>query len=194
MGVDYAIWKCVLEENACSLVGIAGVEDSYELNEGVPRAKDFGDDALFKMNPEFPDDMCLLDNVMNVDGFIVASFELRTFLERRRIRNVEYLPVRILDHKGRVASSDYCIVHPIKPQAILDEKKSVARRSAVDPETIVEMDKLVVDATRIDAGTELFRIAGCYDIILVASELVVALDEAKFSGLRWVALDDYPEH
>src|SRR5689334_17546921 len=122
--MDYVVWRWSAEGNSCMLVPPERIDRDWELYEGVPRAAGFPGDALFRMSDDHPRDMGLVDSLANIGTLVVASRRLKEHFEGKALKNVEYLPVTIINHKGRIASRDYFIVHPIVPQDCLDVQRS----------------------------------------------------------------------
>ena len=141
MPSDYLVWAAGMEkgQNYCVLDDMDNVDDDFELKEGIPRAKGFPDNAVMSMDPEYPKDMALADNVFNLCRLVVVSKRLKEFIESRNPKNLEYLRVGILNHKKRLASKEYFIVHPIHPQDCLDAKKSGAEWSDIIKDDIDEI-------------------------------------------------------
>lgn len=188
---SFVIWDSCVVPNACSLYDLEGVEKTYQLNKGVPRAVTFSSDAAFSMHPDFPNNTLLTDNLINSDLMIVTSQRVKDFLEAQRIPKLEYLPVTILDHKGRAASRDYFIIHPIEPIECIDLAKSQVEWGLVDKSSISQVHHLEIDASKVPPDVELFRPKPLYDIVLVRRELAELIDAQGFSGIRWLELDQY---
>lgn len=193
MQSNFVIWALRDVPNACCLDELIGVDDVWELREGVPRAVTFPRNAVYTMDQDFPHDTLLTDNLINTRTLIVASLKLKKFLETRQMQQVEYLPITILDHKGKPASHDYFIIHPINPVDCLDTGQCGAQWSSIDKETIQWLDRLVIDEGKIDPAREIFRLKFFYDVILVSRALAEAIDAEGFTGIRWIELGDYPE-
>jgi hypothetical protein len=193
MANDFLVWDSAVVPNACCLSQLINVEDQFELPKGVPRAASFPTDAAFTMDADFPHDTLLTDNLVNTDRLIVASPRLKAFLESQALSNVEFLPVTILDHKGRAASRDYCIVHPIDLVDCVDVQQSDLEWSIIDPSSIDTVTRLVIDETRLDPRVALFRPKPFYDVVLARRPLAEAIDAQGFSGIRWIELSSYPE-
>ena len=134
--MNHVVWRWRNEGSSCLLLPPERVPRSFELYEGVPRATGFPADALFRMSHDHPKNMGLTDNLMNVGTLLVASLALKRFFEARPLKNVEYLPVTIVNHKERVASRDYFIVHPVVPQDCLDIQASGSTYSTLVPTDI----------------------------------------------------------
>ena len=193
MNDDFLIWDSAVVPNACCLAQLVNVDDQFELPKGIPRAATFPSDAAFTMDPDFPNDMLLTDNLVNTDRLVIASARLKTFLESQALQRVEYLPVTILNHKGRSASRDYFIVHPVELDACVDLGASDVEWSIIDPASIDSVTSLVIDEHALDPGVALFRPKPFYDIVLVRRPLAEAIDAQGFSGIRWIELSSYPE-
>jgi hypothetical protein len=193
MNQDFLIWKYRSVPHACVLNQITGTDKTVELRRGLPLRADFPADVGLHMHPDFPNDIALPDNVLNSDLLNVVSARLREFLESRDLASVEYLPVAIIDHKGRPASTEYFIAHPIEPVDCIDRQQSVFVENKIVKGAIRSMTKLAIDAARIPANRAMFKLKGFSDITLVRRELAQALDQQNFSGLGWTEIAAYPE-
>lgn len=193
MKSNYVIWQFKSVDGACVLKDISGMDQQYRLNDGTPLAREFPANVSFHMDPDYPTDLLLVDNLLNADMLIVASARLKEFLEARDLEKIEYLPVHIIDHKGREASNGYFIVHPLEPVTCVDENASVFERDLLMPDAYSSFERLVIDESRIPPGRQIFRLNGFWDLTLVRRDLAEALDQEGFSGLGWLELSDYPE-
>jgi len=188
---NYVIWKNKRVRNACVLDQLIGVEKIFQLKKGVPQGATFPKDAVYTMNDDYRYDTLLIDSLFNTDRLIVAARGLKGFLEVRVLRQVEYLPVTILDHKRRPTGTDHFIVHPIDPVDCLDVDKCGAVWSKIVPDNIREIKTLVIDESKVDPERELFRVKYFYKIVLVRRDLAEAIDREGFTGIRWIELNDY---
>ena len=191
---DYVLWVASTRvKNACVLGDMRGFQDIYDLKSGVSFVESFPPDVEFEMNPDFPDNIVLTDNLINEEGLIVGSGKLKQFLESRGANRLEYLAVSIRDHKGRIASKDYYVLNPIDPVECLDDESSVAEPSLILPDEIDSVQTLVLNVERIDPKREIFRIARFPIVTVVHRRLAEAIDQQGFTGVRWLELSDYPE-
>src|ERR1039457_2729633 len=115
MQQDYLFWASKRIENVCQLVDLKGVEREWELDKGIPRMSSFPVNATMRMDDKRPNNTLLADNLFNTCGLIVVSERLKKYLSSQNLVEVEYLSLTIIDHKGRVASTNYFIVHPTNP-------------------------------------------------------------------------------
>ena len=191
---NYVIWTQKREELACVLNTFENVDKLYEFRRGISRIDDFPKNALFTQDMDFPKNTRLIDNLCNVNSLIVASERLKLFLESRKITQIEYLPVSILDHQGNIASSSYYIIHPIHSIDCLDLEMSDPTWSKVTKNSIRSVKKLVLNEDKIPTDREMFRLQKYLLPVLVKRELAQAIDKASFSGIRWVKPENYPEN
>jgi hypothetical protein len=182
-------------KHACVLGDLTGVDRVFELNKGVSRHDllERSDKVAFRMNAEFPNDTVLTDSLINTDRLLVGSLRLKQFLQARGSKKIEYLPVEIIDHKGKIASRDYFIIHPVEPVNCIDTEKSGVVWNPVVKGKIRRLNKLVLDESRIDPDRELFRPDLFFDVILVRRDVAEAVGSQQFTGMRWIELDNYPE-
>jgi hypothetical protein len=135
----------------------------------------------------------LTDNVDNTDSCAVVSAKLAAVLRARPVAKMEYLPVSIIDHKGKVASKDYFILNPLELVDCIDRKKSKFREDDMVPGDIEKIFNLVLDEKRIPKDRGVFRVKGFAEMTLASRDLADELTAAKFVGLRWVPAKGNPE-
>jgi hypothetical protein len=190
---NYVIWKFETVPYACVLQDFTGFEDSNKLFHGIALSKVFPRNAAFHMNPDFPKDLLLTDNLLNSNSCMVVSAKLTDALRARNVNKLEYLPVSIIDHKGKAASKDYFILNPLELVDCIDRQKSVFRESRVKPGRIAKFEKLVIDEASIPADRQLFRMKDYPNVGVASKTLADELTREKFTGLGWTAIDEYPE-
>jgi hypothetical protein len=192
MSDHYVIWNYKSEPHAAVLKKLTGVEKVFRLQNGTHVEDGFPADVAYHMHPDFPNDIALVDNMLNLDKVIVASPRLTQAVKRRKAPHIEYLPLAIVDHKGRAASKDYFIINPVDPVDCIDRTRSVFEEDDILPGNIESFKKLVLDESRIPADRQLFKLRGFWDITLVRRDLADAIDAEKFTGVTWQRIQDYP--
>lgn len=191
MKPNFVVWDSRAVKDGCVLQELVGVDKVYNLRKGVPMGDTFPDKAGFTMDPDFPNNTLLTDHLLNTSMMIVASPRLKGFLEGRAIPAVEYLKVTILNHKGKAASRDYCIVHPIDPVDCLDVEKCEPTWALVDKTTINRVKKLVIDESKVAKNRMIFRPKSFYRAILVRRDLAEAIDKEDFTGIGWIEMEKF---
>jgi hypothetical protein len=169
-------------KGGCFATYLSNRELAWPLKTGKSVAAAWPADMTFSMDPEQPKNVTLIDYIDNLEGFLLASPRLTTFLRDQRLMEVEFLPVIILDHKKRVASKDYTIVNCYHVVDCVDQNGSdfkwdglenpsmVVERMALIPEALAEDDRLI--RPKFVPGKVLFR-----------ADLREALKDQQFTGL-----------
>lgn len=187
----YVVWEANPSGSFCTLTALENVEDEFEIKRGVARAAGFPPDARFSMDPAFPRDLQLADNIYNLEGLPVVSGRLKRVVEGRRPPLVEFLPVAIYNHRGRVASVDYFILNPLGQVDCIDLEASDIDWNDIDRELICACFGLVLDERRLDPARLLFRPRYLPTVVLAREDLAGELEAAGFTGLRFTPIDEF---
>jgi hypothetical protein len=171
------------------LSGMEGFED-WKFLRPAPHAKEFPKNVKMYMDANYPRDVRLIDAHVDAN-IVVISARIKEILAKEKLSDVEFLPVAIVNHKGRVASKDYFILNVTKSIDCLDVEKSVPRYSAIDPDIIRWVKKIVIDDSRVPAGARLFRMQGYFGPIIVDETIKQLLEGAKIEGASFVAVEDF---
>lgn len=188
--MSYQLWRDTTEPGHCVLVATR-IKDVGRLHLGEAVPEDFGQRVAgqpitFSMSDLAPDDFMLSDNY-DVSGQIVVSRKLRDALAQALSDDsIQYLPAAIKNHKGRIESSDYFIVHPHRVVDCIDLEKSQIEWNRLNPSQLSYSKGLIIDAQRIPPGYELFRLKHWGARILASSNLTKRLLDGGFVGLRFV--------
>jgi hypothetical protein len=176
---------------ACRLKSLQGVDDDYELHQGLSRAETWPSDGQFEMNEAYPDRLQLEDVVFNRNNVLVISEKLRAFLEVNVLKNNEALPVRLINHKGRAVDEPYFILHQLELQDCIDEAQSEVRRNPLDPDSFMSVKKLVIDESKIDPEVRLFRMATYPALPLFRRDLADDIQKGGFTGIEFGEIADW---
>lgn len=147
----------------------------YRLAEGVAIAEDYPADAsavtlsLDPVNRGLKPASFLgnTGNLFAVDGATAAVFRAA------RTTGLEVLPFVLLDHKGRVHSSDCYFLNPLERIPCLNESESTVRRSAKGQ--LMEIKQLVMSDAALPLARDFFRLGELPSIYLLSETLVEAL-------------------
>ncbi len=188
---DFVIWSTEIKPQFTTVGGLANVPDPHELKRGVSRIRGFPEDASFKMDPKRPKAVQLPDNVHNLPGLVLVSKKLKELIEAAKPSKVEYLAVKIIDHKGRAAAAEYFIVNQVGLQDCIDPGKSKVTWNKIEPEMISSCGKLVIDESRIEGKLTLLRPKHLPTVVLVRRSLADQLLDSDASGLSFEEIEDF---
>jgi hypothetical protein len=188
------MWRYQIADGAVVLQDFKGVADKYPLHDGEPMAATFPADAAFHLHPDFPDNLMLQDSLSNSDMCLVISQRLKDAVQALAPPRVEYLPVAIVDHKGRKLREPYFVLHPVDPIDCIDRQASEAEFDAIlDPDAIESVQRMVLDETAIAPERTLFRLKHYWGAVVLSRAMAASLMAGGFTGVRWLELDQYPE-
>lgn len=98
--------------------------------------------------------MVLADFVSNTLSLLIVHKRVKEIMEKVNRGPTEYLPLSILNHKKRLASTDYFVANPLGTYDVLDLKASDIKRSGAD---VVKVKTFVLDPVKMKRAPDLFR-------------------------------------
>jgi hypothetical protein len=145
------------------------------IDEGRPCLDRWPSDASSTMDKKFKG-TALHDFLRGPRPYLISS-KARRFFEDANVGPVEFLPVRILNQQGALASSDYFVLHPLRVVDCIDFEASGA---TMDGEELDDCEKLVLREDAIPSDGKLFRLKAWRSRIVIRRDLA---DAAKSAGL-----------
>jgi hypothetical protein len=164
----------------------AGLTRKYQLLKGISRRQDWPDDLALQFTKNRPEGMNLTDWVGNQFGWSLVSDRFKRLLEESGAPDVEYLPVKMTNHKGRIAAEDYWIVNMLNLKEAVDRGRSVFDVDAADEDLIFSFDKLVLRDDVIASGPVIFRLKERPRLVLVRQDLAERIKQERLTGLLLV--------
>lgn len=143
------------------------------------------------MARRFPKQLALGDSYGNVGDLWVASMRLAELVKAHTPRDLELLPLTIIDHKGRAVETPHVIIHPTRVVDAIDQARSKYELNRIDPTFISSADVLVLDPTKFPLDVGVCRVRLINDRVLVSPALVAAIDAAGMTGVRWMSAADF---
>jgi hypothetical protein len=188
----FYVWFSLPSGNSCQLTYLDGIE-SWELHDEKPVLKTLKKKLTLEMDRERPRNVRLID-AHEEGALIVASARLRKLIEAHNPKDIEFLPVTIKNHKGRVASTEYVIVHGSKGLDCIDQKRSKPTHHFIEKKKLSEVEQLILDEARVPKGTHMFRVHNfVYPLWVVDQVLRDAIVDAKIEGVTFIRTDRWPK-
>lgn len=188
---EYVLWGEDVSSGFCVLEYIDGFEDDWKLTNGASVAAEWSEEVSMSMDSDFKKQIKLADHLCNPCRVIVASPALRTSLEEWGVPNLEFLPLQIINHKGKLASDEYTIVNLVTTQNCIDTAASGVTWNSIMPEYIGSVEQIVLDEGLIGEDASLFRAANFAEPMFVRRDLADALLDAGLTGLEFYELDEW---
>ncbi|OZG70967.1 hypothetical protein BTA51_22945 [Hahella sp. CCB-MM4] len=170
---------------------VTDVIAGYKFRKAVSLVKEFPALPGYSMDPEFPDNRLLTDSLDNTDELLIFSEALTDIVKSLEQENIELLPVKILDHRGKVASEKYNIINVVGTVDCIDWDNSKYVVSPMDSDELHRIKKLVLIESNIPQGTHILRLHKKPGQILVSEKFKQSVETLGLTGMRFVATEDF---
>lgn len=176
----------------CTLDELEGIDNFDVMRQGASLTSKVPDQLSMSMYVEEPRNTVLPDYVQNMQRLVIVSPRLRAFLEAQEISHVEHYPLEIIDHKGKVASDEYSVIHLIGPVDCIDGDASQAKWNNVGLATqrIRRLKKLVIDPINVPDGRKLFFPKFFRKYPIIHRDLAETMGKEGFTNIKIVPLGE----
>lgn len=161
-----------------------GSPRQFAFFEAQPLAPVFPTSATMRFSKGFRKEIKVLDSVASDLSVPIVSARLRAALDQVAPGECEFLPVALLDHKGKVASSDHAILNPLRTADLIDMKLSKYRDTSFNPNQIARVYELHVLPAQVDPAIHIFRATTMQTQIFIDEAVHDAFERAQLTGLR----------
>lgn len=168
-----------------------GLLRKYQLLKGISRVAGWPSDLAARFSDNRPEGMKLTDWVSSAFGWLLISGRFKQLIEEAGAPDTEYLPIKLKNHKGRLASADYWIVNFLRLGDAVDRERSAFEVDAAEDDRIFRFDRLVLLDEFEARGPVIFRLKEQPVLIMVREDLVTRIQVAGLTGLRFTATADY---
>jgi hypothetical protein len=149
------------------------------------------DDVRLHMDANFPKQILLPDYVKNLHNHLVVSAALKDLVLSMQPQQVQALPITIIDHKGKVASSTHCLLHVFPLIDAIDQQKSDLEWNPIDTTRIMGCEQLVLDDAKIPENVHLFRLKHMPTRPVMSEALVQAIKAANLTGAKFERVEEF---
>jgi len=112
-------------------------------------------DVTLQLGEDYPG-LELTSYIGNTDSMLVVSRSTLAIIQTQKVGEIEAIPFKLLNHKGRVHSTDYVFANPLGSVDCLDQTNSKGRRR--DDGTLARIDLVVLTSAKLAGAPDLFRI------------------------------------
>jgi len=127
-----------------------------------------------------PRGLKIADVILNAIGYFLVSERMKGLLLEHAQGEIEYLPIRLINHKGRVEKAACFFANVIGKQDCADRARSEGVTSKLDDE-FISCDKLVLDPAKIPRDRNIFRTTLYPTHIVVRDDLRAKIEGAKMT-------------
>lgn len=125
--------------------------------------------------------------IYEIPGLILSE-RFRKFLTQHGVTNIQYFDLSIEESQSNQTHDTYKVANLLDVVNCIDAEQS---ELIMDGEEIDEIDKLILDESRIPADKKLFRVEEYRDMILVSDELKRAIEAEGLSGCVFMPPEDF---
>ncbi|MFL5349316.1 MAG: imm11 family protein [Hyalangium sp.] len=161
----------------------------WRISEGRPMEHRYPPDVVLKMDRAHKG-LVVPDLVANTERIAIVSTRLKGLLEQHSGARIEFLPVSIANHKGRIAAKDYCIANVLDHVDCIDKERSEVEELNPDPTLLSGLFRLQVLQDRIPSEAKMFRLKTMPTAILIREDLRALLDAENLTGIRHIAMGE----
>jgi len=162
------------------------IERQYELVEGVSRIDGWPNDVVFRFSDYEPEGLILTDCVRNSLAWLILSGRFKNLLQEFDVPGLEFLPAKIENHKGRIASENYFTANLCELMQVVDRSTSEFEEDALEETQVFSFDKLVLLEEVEEHGPAILRMKEKPTMILAREDLVSRIQNEGLSGARFV--------
>lgn len=152
--------------------------------EGKPLGGVFPSDASVRFSDDFPKELKVLDSIGNTLSVPLVSAKVKAVLDRIAPADFEFLPVVVLNHKGKVASREHGFLNVLRVVDFIDMAASKYEVSALLPGQITDLRELHVRADQVDPAVHVFRASTRLPQMFIDDAVHAAFQQAGVTGLR----------
>ena len=168
------------------------IPESYELLEGISRADGWPENLTGQFSKQRPEGMILTDWIKNESDWLMISDRFKKLLESVELGSVEYLPIKIKNHKGKIVSKDYWIVNFLVHTEAVDREMSIYDDHPVYEDKIFSFEKLILKKEILKSGPAIFRLKERPPrMVLARQDLVERLKKEGLTGMEFIETDKY---
>lgn len=167
------------------------IPKQYQLLEGVSRLDGWPDDVVFEFSKDRPEGMNLTDYVENSPQWLIISDRFKAILEEFHVEEIEYLPVKIKNHKGRMASEHYWIASFLVLTEAVDRESSIFDDDPGSEDGIFSFDKLVLRQDILKSGPMIFRLKEEPMTVITRQDVVERIEEEGLTGVEFIETDKF---
>ena len=189
--MGFKVWDSKPARGHCTLLPPKDVEAASSLKKGRPVSHVWPDDVAFRMDPGFPRDTIVGDQVIASGNILVVCPAIARRTRELVTRDLEVLPVKILDHRGRLASAEHVVLNTTSVFDCVDTEASDIVWNDLDPTMFASAFDLVLEADAVPEDALMFRAKGMEHVVIVRDVLAEALAADGWTGIDFIPIDEF---
>jgi len=171
------------------------LQKTYRLKEGLSLIKEWPDNVILPVwkneqgGLQLPEGTKINDCIHNSMSWLIINEKFKKILEENKAENLEFLPVKIKDHKGKILKDEYWIANFTKLEEAIDLKHTKGSRIMGGKISTIEI--LVLRKELINSGHKILRVKECTKLILVREDLMEQIKKDGITIVEFIDTDKY---
>ncbi|MFP2907954.1 imm11 family protein [Pyxidicoccus sp. 3LFB2] len=171
--------------------------EAHTLDRGEPAAALFPPEPTVRFSEDYPKRRKVCDFMSTIFSSHIVSAKVKHILEAQGAKNCEFIPLTLLDHKGKVASKEHFLLQVLGHVEAVDMERSNVVMNSILKDRIGNFKHMVLDRKAIPPDAVIFRLSRKRDEFLVNQATYEALTKEGVTGLKcfkadgWNGLDIY---
>lgn len=182
--MPYSILRAVQDPKYCAISKRSSeMKNHGRPARGVSMEKSYPDVLDFEMSKLVnPNGIQIADVIPNPIQYMIVTEQMKEFLEKEASDPIEFLPFRLLNHKGRVAANRVYVANVLGTVDCANAAKSKGTVSpfSADKGAFFNCSVLAIDERKVPEGTKLFRCSLYPSLIFVRDDVRAKIEERKF--------------
>lgn len=185
---DYHILTEAWDPRSCYIDRISGtIIRNWRLIKGVLIGADFPPDATFRMSKQGGN--IITDFLDNALSLMMISSKVRNLMNEEGGSDVEYLPFVLLNKKGKVVSTEYCVANLLGGVDCFDPVRSDYEEEPLSPSQVGNLYSLNLVFDKIPEDKKLFRLKQKLTTVIIRSDFLEVLRKNNVAGIATLDLN-----
>ncbi|MFP2930627.1 imm11 family protein [Pyxidicoccus sp. 3LG] len=168
-----------------------GSPELYLMTEGISLADSFPAEGTIRFSDNFPDHRKVCDFMTCTLGVLIVSEKVKRVIEGQGVDNCEFFSLKMLDHKGKVASKEHYVCNVLGSEDAMDMERSEVVMDSILPTEVAFIHKLILKREAISPKARIFRIQNKLAELLLHDSLYQALQKEGVTGMRFFPADGW---
>lgn len=140
--------------------------------------------AALKFSKRFPSQKKVFDSVCNLNRVPIVSVRIRQIIDVMAPGDCEFLPITLLDHKGKVASREHFLLNILRVEDVIDMEQSQFDRHPFKEDQIYSIELLRLKADVVPPDAHIFHPRTMMDLHLIDEEIHDAFMREGITGAQ----------
>jgi len=189
--MEWLFVKSTPVKDAAYFTPIKNYPKQWELGACLPLRDKIPPEAEIRMDPNVPKDIKLVDSLYSSDSVLFVNERVCKLFESQGIQNVEYLPIKVIDHKQKPVKEPYFIVNILTKADCIDVQASQITWNTINTERISGVKSLVLNSKLLPTDVKFFRPVRMPYVMLIHRSVADQIRAEGLLGFRFQEVSEF---